>query len=218
MDSELHKTSPSTATASAPTETRDLILDAALTQFDRFGPTKTTMNDIACAAGLARATLYLHFPNKKALYTAALERATHSLVAACEALMDQPLSSQRKLRRFVELTTEIYTANRVFLSAVIDEPNFVLRDVADNALKAHRQKQISFLRAILDQGVVAREFRRIDTEKVAELMHELGILLVVKEVTGTGEHPLSEMLRVMDDVFALGITGDLGYRPESSER
>jgi AcrR family transcriptional regulator len=197
----------------APIETRDLILDAALTQFDRFGPSKTSMNDIADEAGLARATLYLHFPNKKALYAAALGRATDALVAAVEAMMDGTLSAQRKLRRFMELTTETYTANRVFLSAVIDKPNFVIRDVASAALKHHRLQLISLVRVILEQGVASEEFRNIDTGKVAELMYELGTHLVVKEISGTGDHPLSEMLRVMDDVFALGITGRLGTRP-----
>jgi AcrR family transcriptional regulator len=196
----------------APIETRDLILDAALTQFDRFGPGKTSMNDIADEAGLARATLYLHFPNKKALYAAALGRATDALVAAVEAMMGETLSAQRRLRRFMELTTETYTANRVFLSAVIDKPNFVIRDVASAALKNHRLQLISLVRIILEQGVASEEFRNIDAAKVAELMYELGTHLVVKEVSGTGDHPLSEMLRVMDDVFSLGITGKMGTR------
>ena len=206
------------SSSSPLTETHELILDAALTQFDQFGPTKTTMNDIAREAGLARATLYLHFPNKKALYGAALTRATDTLVTACEALMDEQLTSQRKLRRFVELTTETYTANPAFLSAMTDEPSFVLRKIANKILETHREKQISFLCAILDQGVATNEFRAIDTARVAELMHELGTLLIMKEVTGTGKHPLPDMLRVMDDVFALGITGELGIAPALESR
>jgi AcrR family transcriptional regulator len=65
------------------------VLDAALTVFGQYGYGKTTMRDVARAAGISRAALYLHFPTKEDLFRAgarrvharALERADAALAA-----------------------------------------------------------------------------------------------------------------------------------------
>ncbi len=51
------------------------ILDAALPVFVRYGFQKTSMADIAKAAGISRASLYLAFNNKEELFRAGSERA-----------------------------------------------------------------------------------------------------------------------------------------------
>ncbi|GGN80414.1 TetR/AcrR family transcriptional regulator [Nocardia rhizosphaerihabitans] len=57
----------------------DEILDVALEVFCRYGFRKTAMKDIAEAAGVSRAALYLHFDGKEALFRAGSQRA-HALV------------------------------------------------------------------------------------------------------------------------------------------
>jgi AcrR family transcriptional regulator len=51
------------------------ILDAALPVFVRYGFKKTSMADIAQAAGISRASLYLSFSNKEELFRAGSARA-----------------------------------------------------------------------------------------------------------------------------------------------
>ena len=50
--------------------TRARILDAAIDCFIQFGNEKTTLNDVARAAGLARQTIYRYFPDRRALLEA----------------------------------------------------------------------------------------------------------------------------------------------------
>lgn len=52
---------------------RTTVLDAALLSFARRGYVDTTMRDVAASAGIAKATLFHHFPTKEALVTAALD-------------------------------------------------------------------------------------------------------------------------------------------------
>ena len=52
------------------------VLDAAIAVFARFGYRKTSMDDVARAAGVSRQGLYLSFANKEELFRRALE---HSL-------------------------------------------------------------------------------------------------------------------------------------------
>ena len=63
----------------------DAILDAADRLFTRFGYRRTTMDDIATEAGVAKGTLYLYYPSKEALFGAIQAR----VIAAAERRCDE---------------------------------------------------------------------------------------------------------------------------------
>src|ERR687897_3168684 len=54
--------------------TRDKILEAAEEVLRRFGPSKTTVVDVARALGVSHGSVYRHFPSKAALRDAVAER------------------------------------------------------------------------------------------------------------------------------------------------
>jgi AcrR family transcriptional regulator len=77
---------------------RAAILEAATRVFLRYGFKKTSMDDLARAAGLSRQGLYLHFPTKEKLF----EEAVVSLVAALRsafrtALAEEELDIEERL-------------------------------------------------------------------------------------------------------------------------
>jgi len=55
-------------------DTREKILVAAIQRFSNFGYRRTSINDVAEEAGLARATVYLYWKSKEDLFVAGLER------------------------------------------------------------------------------------------------------------------------------------------------
>lgn len=64
---------------------RHKIVDAAIRCFERFGPQRTSMNDIADEAGISRRTLYRQFDDRPALVAEILDlrlSALHDSVAA----------------------------------------------------------------------------------------------------------------------------------------
>ena len=61
---------------------RDKIVDAAIRCFERFGPQRTSMNDIADEAGISRRTLYRQFDDRPALVAEILERRLSELHAS----------------------------------------------------------------------------------------------------------------------------------------
>ena len=56
--------------------TRDRLLDAAELVFSEKGVSRTSLNDIAAAAGASRGAIYWHFKNKADLFNAMMERIT----------------------------------------------------------------------------------------------------------------------------------------------
>jgi TetR/AcrR family transcriptional regulator, regulator of autoinduction and epiphytic fitness len=53
---------------------QDLILEAAIAVFGRLGFKKTSVDDLAAAAGISKQGLYLHFSSKEAVFLAALQK------------------------------------------------------------------------------------------------------------------------------------------------
>lgn len=76
-------------TADPSAARRESILQAAADVFLRYGYKKTSMDDLARAAGLSRQGLYLHFANKDALFKDAVTRLIHQGLAAARAALDR---------------------------------------------------------------------------------------------------------------------------------
>lgn len=67
--------------------TREALLDAAERVFEQRGVSRTTLSDIARAAGVTRGALYWHFKDKAALVNAMMDRIAPPLGAELEALL-----------------------------------------------------------------------------------------------------------------------------------
>lgn len=82
--------------------TRSALLDAAECMFQERGVSRTTLANIAQAAGVTRGALYWHFKDKGDLFNAMLDRVTLPLDADWHALMSQgcdPLDAWREHMR-----------------------------------------------------------------------------------------------------------------------
>ncbi len=61
---------------------REVILNGAITKFLAHGFAETTMDQIASAAGVSKATVYAHFGDKEHLFDALIQRLAQEKVAA----------------------------------------------------------------------------------------------------------------------------------------
>jgi AcrR family transcriptional regulator len=101
-------------------ERADRILDAALELFSRWGYKKTTVDDIARQAGVAKGTIYLHWKTREALFEALLLRESLSTILEFRQRMDNDPAGAR---------FSVLTRNVVFI--VLNNPLFramLLRD------------------------------------------------------------------------------------------
>ncbi len=74
------------------------VLETALTVFVRHGFRKTSIEDIAKAAGISRQGIYLHFKDKDAIFSASIQKALDDgLQAANRILDDDRLMLEEKL-------------------------------------------------------------------------------------------------------------------------
>jgi TetR/AcrR family transcriptional regulator, cholesterol catabolism regulator len=103
--------------------TRDEILDAAAQIFREKGFHASSMQDIAEAVNLQKASLYYHVSSKQQILLALLDRALDLLTKFMEEVLSKPLPSDQKLKQ----------AMQVYLQAMLDH-----RDLAAVLLLEHR--------------------------------------------------------------------------------
>jgi AcrR family transcriptional regulator len=79
------------------------VLEVALTVFVRHGFRKTSIEDIAKAAGISRQGIYLHFKNKDEIFSASIQkRLDDGLQAANRILDDNRLTLEEKLLKALD--------------------------------------------------------------------------------------------------------------------
>ena len=188
-----------------PEGTRNAILEAARRRFLRFGPRKTTIDEVAREAGCSRTTLYAHFRNKEDLYRSLLEQDAEAFIREASAVLGAAGNARRKIRRIVEITRRTYARNHVMRLALAGDAEMTLEPVAHAFTRDQERRIVDLLRRVLEQGVAEDSLRSIDPERVAYLMFHLGSFLVERETSGIGDYDFDEIMSVMDDVFARGI-------------
>jgi AcrR family transcriptional regulator len=188
-----------------PESTRDAILEAARRRFLRFGPRKTTMDEVARAAGCSRTTLYAHFRNMEDLYGSLLEGDAEDFIREATAAVAAETSTGRKIRRIIEITRATYERNQVLRMAFTGDAEMSLEGAAGVYTRDQEHRIVELLHRIIEDGIREGSLRQVDPERVAYLMFHLGSVLVEREVSETADFEFEEILEVMDDVFARGI-------------
>lgn len=88
--------------------TKQRLLEIAIELFRRHGYSGVSVRDIASAVGISPPALYNHFPNKKALYQAAVAAAFEDKAQRMLDVLDSGGPGMQRLDRFIHTTvTEI---------------------------------------------------------------------------------------------------------------
>jgi len=160
---------PSTAPPRRLKEARPAqLIAAAFEVFAEKGFAATRLEDVARRAGLAKGTAYLYFPNKEALFKAAIREAVVARIAMGERDVEEwHGSSEDLLRRMLEQWAEVIRTHRGgFLKLIIAEAkNFP--DLAEWYQREVAERGQRLMAAILRRGMERGEFRPLDAEATA---------------------------------------------------
>ncbi|MEN8655495.1 helix-turn-helix domain-containing protein [Streptomyces sp. 21So2-11] len=149
------------------------ILDAALTAFCQYGYGKTTMQDVARAAGMSRAALYLHFPSKEELFRAGSRRAHSRALGE----VDTALAERGDVLSRVDAAMAAYfggllaqISSSVHGGEVLDASLDVAGDIAGEAHAALVTRLASALHAAEASGEVQFSTSDANAEDIALLL------------------------------------------------
>jgi len=147
------------------------LIDAAIEVFAEKGFAASRLEDVARRAGVSKGTAYLYFPNKEALFKAAVGEVVVTRIATSEREVEDWQGSTAELLRHVLKRWAVVTSSRRggLLKLIIAEArNFPELAAWYHAEVAERGQRL--LRAVLQRGVDHGEFRPLDIEAVSLLI------------------------------------------------
>lgn len=147
------------------------LLEAALDAFVAKGFAATRMEDIARRAGVSKGTIYLYYASKEAIFEALVRRNIIPRVEAAEAMLAASgLPPEAQLRSLLEFIGKATSDPRV--AAV---PKLVLAEAGNfpDMARFYRREVVgrglALLEGILQRGMEAGAFKRLDTRATARL-------------------------------------------------
>jgi AcrR family transcriptional regulator len=150
------------------------IIEAATQVFAKKGFDGATMADIASAAGINKATIYLYFESKDALIQAIAEALFAQELAGLETVRDMPGTATERLTLYYEMLIA-EEAEVLPLMPVIYE--FYARGLRRADVRAvlvdYLQGIAAALEAIIQDGIAAGEFRPVDARQAARALNAL---------------------------------------------
>ena len=153
--------------------TRDDILEAAAQVFRQKGFHGASMQDIATAVSLQKASLYHHVSSKQEILLALLDRALELLLERISSISNQDIPANEKLQLMIRTYLQILAEN-TDLSAVLLFEHRSLERKQHARHVPNRDKFEMLWREVLEEGVRAKLFKCDDPALTARAI--LGIM------------------------------------------
>jgi AcrR family transcriptional regulator len=153
--------------------TRDEILEAAAQIFSQKGFHAASMQDIAHAVNLKKASLYHHVNNKQEMLVAILDQALDLLIERMTEVMARPLSPDEKLRQAMVSYLQAMLEHRELASVLLLEHRSL--EPAMHARHIPRRDRFERLwRDLIQEGMDQGSFCWIDPDLAARAL--LGVM------------------------------------------
>lgn len=137
------------------------IFAAALRLFQAKGYHGASMQDLADAVGMQKASLYYYFHSKEDLLVMVCERGTGAFTQELEEIVASDLDATNKLRRAMECHLVALCEHLDLFTVFLREQKF-LGEIQQVRLRGEGKKHAALLSAILEQGIASGEFRPVN--------------------------------------------------------
>ncbi len=149
--------------------TREHIVKAAGTVFEKFGFKKASMADIAHAARKGRRTVYLYFKSKEEIFRAVIDTEVNALAGKLEEIAGQAVSPEEKLRTYMHARMNAVRELSMYYDA-LRQDLLNNMDVVEKIREEYDIREIELIRSILEEGKEAGIFDIDEPRLVAEAM------------------------------------------------
>jgi TetR/AcrR family transcriptional regulator, fatty acid metabolism regulator protein len=173
--------------------TEDAVLESAGRCFTRYGYRKTSMDNVATEARVAKGTVYLYCENKQDLYYRAVEREVHKWTAGLASFIDPQRPANEILAdmgRSDAAFVEQHPLVADLLSGMVDGELPAFRTRFEELRRVGLQHIVDVLELGIRQGVFAEDLDVRATARILREMQLAGALLRHRS-----ELPLKEVRR-----------------------
>ncbi|MBT1698440.1 TetR/AcrR family transcriptional regulator [Fulvivirgaceae bacterium PWU4] len=146
------------------------VLNAARGLFQRFGLFKTTMEDIAKAAGKGKSTLYYYYQSKDEIFDSVIKEDMEEVFNSVKYAVEQASTAEEKLRNFTSSKIRAISQKAALYSIVFGEisenPQLIKK-----LKKSYEERELELLRGILSFGIARQELKKISDETLEDVSY-----------------------------------------------
>lgn len=150
--------SSSTEPLSGPERKRQRLMEAAAESFATLGYAKTTIEDIARAAGVSKGLLYVHFRSKEELLEAVLERTLSDWSASTQPDVERQTTVRGALETMHE-SSIAYAAAQPLLRRILVQDALLIRSVVGELAGKALEDWLESLQELFETGRANGELR-----------------------------------------------------------
>jgi len=181
----------------------ELIVDVAQRLFAKYGFKKTTIDEIAHSAHIAKGSIYYYFGSKEDIFRAVLDKENRLWSQKVREVINRASTPQEKLRAYLVTRMKYLSKLTNFYSALREE---YLEHYAfiENIRKRYFREEIEIVKAILEEGVKKGIFK----------VEELGLtaFVIVAALKGleypwTMEIPMPDIEKSIDFLLRMSFNG-----------
>jgi AcrR family transcriptional regulator len=151
---------------------KDLILDAADRLLNQFGYKKMTMDNLAQEVGIAKGTLYLHFPSKEKLVLAHIDRIVYRLLVNLQVIAYGDGSASTRLREILLKRVLFRVDNVQHYTESLSDLLAVIRSSLLQRREKHFAHEAKVFAHLLEEG------RKVGSFKVEEIQSTTNAILL----------------------------------------
>ncbi|GAB4391509.1 MAG: hypothetical protein Tsb0032_03560 [Kiloniellaceae bacterium] len=166
----------------------------ALALFAEKGVDRTTIGDIAGAAGIAEGTIYRHYPGKEELIWQLFSTNYLRLAAQLDALQAERPDLRGKLKVMVGLFSSLFEQNPDMFRFLLLVQHGQLSRVSHDM-----QTPVKVIKAVVEAAIARGEIPRQDAEVATAMVMGIVLQVAVAKVYGRIARPLGE---IADDLAA----------------
>lgn len=176
------------AALSRGARTQERIAQATLALFAEKGVDRTTIGDIARAAGIAEGTIYRHYPSKEELIWQLFSQNYQDLSARLEALQASRQGLHAKLAAMIGMFCRLYEQDPDMFRFLLLVQHGQLARVTPDMLTPVR-----VLKAVIDAAIARGEIPEQDSEVATAMVLGMVLQIAVFKVYGRITRPLGDI-------------------------
>jgi AcrR family transcriptional regulator len=147
------------------------IVAAASKLFQQYGLQKTTMEDIAKAAGKGKSTLYYYFSSKDEVFAAVVTKEINEVQSAVIHAVKECQSAREKLKVYAATNFAELRKKVLLFKMVGGELQGHTSRIMHKLRSKFDSNEVEFLKGLLLHGIHSKEFAAIREEDVDLLAH-----------------------------------------------
>jgi AcrR family transcriptional regulator len=179
---------------------RERLLASGREMFERYGPKKTSIEELSASAGIGQGTFYLFFASKEDLFFEVLQQEELALRGRIGGLLSEGEPTRKGLKRAMSGSLDLLVKNpfimRLLESGEYDR--FVSR-VREEKCASHLDEERGYIEGEIRRMQARGVAKRVKPEVLAGLLYGLFVLHLHRKQIGEAAFP--QVMELLTDVI-----------------